>query len=179
MNKFLGVLLAIIFPALANAGIGDGNRASANRVSLVANSTITAPGSLAISTSPTSFAPNLMINQFGIISSTTQPKVRLKMAANQAVPSGAFQAIFWDTEDYDPLGMHSLSVSSDIITVPPGGDGIYLVTCLISYGANTAGSRQARIDVNGASYDIAQSTNTGAGGSTLIQLVSLADVKAA
>ena len=54
---------------------------------------------------------------------------KVGLVANQAVSSGVWTGITWDSEEYDQTGMHSTSVNSSRITMA-GSSGVY------TFGAN-------------------------------------------
>ena len=62
----------------------------------------------------------------------------LEKATNQTVTSGSEDIVTFgasDTEVYDPAGMHSTSANTGRITVPSGGDGVYLLCAFLRYTA--------------------------------------------
>jgi hypothetical protein len=56
-----------------------------------------------------------------------------------------------DTEEYDPLGMHPTGAGSDLITIPTGGDGLYVAHAMLGWSnASTVGRRLLVLQKNGA-----------------------------
>jgi hypothetical protein len=79
------------------------------------------------------------------------PRASLNRTAVQSVPNGAFTAIVWDAESFDVGNCHSLVTNPSRLTVPAGGDGVYVITATISYGSVSGTSvRGARLHKNGA-----------------------------
>lgn len=102
----------------------------------------TAPGTLASSAALASTAlvigggagavpktdANWTIEQAGhSLSSSTQPRAQVFNSAVQSVTNGAFVTLTFDTDDYNVGAMHSTSVNTSRLTVPAGGDGLYIV----------------------------------------------------
>jgi len=59
----------------------------------------------------------------------------------QSIPNIITTAVAWDSEDWDPNGMHTGSGS----TVTPGVAGKYLVTANFEWAANSLGYRYAQL----------------------------------
>ena len=49
-------------------------------------------------------------------------------SATQSVPASTFTVLTFDSEDYDVGGLHSTVTNTSRLTVPSGGDGLYLIT---------------------------------------------------
>lgn len=58
------------------------------------------------------------------------------------------QAVLFEAEEWDVGGMHSIVSNTDRITIPSGGDGIYLVQAGFVFAANSTGWRLGQIYVN-------------------------------
>jgi hypothetical protein len=69
-------------------------------------------------------------------------------AAISHTTSGTFQALTFDSERFDPSGMHSTSSNTSRITVPRAGK--YLIGATIRFALSATGARQVRLRVNGA-----------------------------
>lgn len=65
-------------------------------------------------------------NQF--ITSATQPRASAYNNTTQSINSGSDTALTFNSEDWDVGSMHSTSANTSRITVPTGGDGLYVVT---------------------------------------------------
>lgn len=87
------------------------------------------------------------------IDSPTQPRCVAYAAGTQALTTATFTAIALDTEDLDVSGMHSNVTNNSRITIPTGGDGLYLVIGYLQYAGSAAGAvRQVDIRKNGATF---------------------------
>jgi hypothetical protein len=118
--------------------------------------------------SSVTFSSGVTINgamAFGSSGSFTMPRAfvcRLTNSAAQNVNSGAFTGLNWDTETYDPSGVHSTSANSSRITF--GSTGIWLVGASVEWSnGSTAGLRSLRIDLNDATH-LGGSVAPGGGG---------------
>lgn len=74
---------------------------------------------------------------------------RATRTTSLSVSSGASTDVTFPTEDYDVGGMHDVVTNTDRMTVPPGGNGIYLVSTGVGFEANSTGYRMLSITVNG------------------------------
>lgn len=124
----------------------------AGGLELVAGSTLATGGVFTISTAATSGTAgdnNFQINQFGVITSTTQLGVRLETTSVQALANATTTGLFMHQEDFDRGDMHSLVTSSDTVTIPSYGAGLWFIQCHTQFLANGVGSRQTIIQING------------------------------
>ncbi len=103
-----------------------------------------------------------------------------QIAGGQVIPTGtAPVTITIDTEDDDPQGMHPAG-SSGSVTIPAGGDGLYVVHGHVSYAASVTGNRNVALYKNGVALfgsnntvpGYGTNTNTTAAGTVLAQLVA-------
>lgn len=85
----------------------------------------------------------------------------LRNAADETISNNSVTDVTWDTEDADPLGIHSGSAATVTLN-----QGVYLMIAVISWAANSTGDRLTKI-TEGASTDIAfmQSSIEGSGAS--------------
>lgn len=119
-----------------------------------AGSTITARGTLTLSTGTAVGAAthNLHLNQIGAVESTTQIGARLNHNSTEGLPSGGSgKPVFFGAELYDRGDLHSTSASSQTITVPTGGGGIWFLTGGVSFSPNATGTREIFFLINGVS----------------------------
>jgi hypothetical protein len=80
---------------------------------------------------------------------TDKPICRLRHTANLALTNGAWTKITFDTETFDPAGMHSTSVNTSRITIPTSEGGVYFFEGGVEITANnTATIIAARLMVN-------------------------------
>jgi hypothetical protein len=97
--------------------------------------------------------------------------VRALRTATQSILDGASTAVaLTATDDFDSNSMHSTSVNNTRVTIPAGGDGVYLVGHGEEWAGNATGSRAGTIKLNG-STDITgtEIRVANAGGSTAVR----------
>jgi len=75
---------------------------------------------------------------------------RLTKSAVQSIDNATETAITWNTEDFDTDNFHSTSSNTSRITIPSGKAGKYLITGLIGFAENAAGTRQVLLFKNGS-----------------------------
>lgn len=79
------------------------------------------------------------------------PRVALRQGTAQSIPTGAYTALTFATEDYDnesPTSMHSLISNQTRITAQTAGT--FLVGGKVSFAANANGRRGLRWALNGS-----------------------------
>ena len=100
----------------------------------------------------TNAARALTIDSTQFIDSPTQPRCSVYNSGAQSHNStGNVLALTFDTEHHDTGAMHSTVSNTSRLTVPTGGDGLYLITFATSFAANVTGQRQLSIYKNGTS----------------------------
>jgi len=92
----------------------------------------------------------LGIDSTQFIDSPTQPRALVTHSTTQSISNATLTALAFDTETYDVGGCHDTVTNNSRLTVPTGGDGLYLVVCQIEYANNATGIRMARIRKNGS-----------------------------
>lgn len=81
------------------------------------------------------------------------PNCRVYNSTTFNVAGSTDTNVTFDSERYDDGGMHSTSTNTDRITVPSGGDGIYLVFGTVIFGAFSDSTlRRARLTVNSTPF---------------------------
>lgn len=70
-------------------------------------------------------------------------------STNTALLVNTYVPISWDTEDYDPYGMHNPSVNPERITIPAGLGGLYAINLYVSIGAVSGTISLGVINLNG------------------------------
>lgn len=82
-----------------------------------------------------------------------QPKPHLRAVAyhntTQSLTTATITPLSLNSEDTDPSGMHDLVVNNSRVTIPTGGDGLYLVVGGTSFAGNATGDREVMISKNG------------------------------
>lgn len=73
-------------------------------------------------------------------------------ATNQSIPNSAYTAISFDAASFDSNGFWSAGAPTRL-TVPAGGDGVYIVSTEAHWQASAVGNRGLALHVNGASYE--------------------------
>jgi hypothetical protein len=71
-------------------------------------------------------------------------------SATQTIPSAGIQIVVLDTEDYDTNAIHDPAVSSELFTIPVGGDGKWAGVGCVVWDTNTSGIRQMFWQKNGS-----------------------------
>ena len=77
-------------------------------------------------------------------------RASLTNSAVQSLNNDAATALTFDTEVEDVGGMHDSGTNPSRITIPAGGDGVYLLVCSVGYAAHATGFRQATMYLGGA-----------------------------
>lgn len=92
----------------------------------------------------------------GIVHETTNPAVLVKTNTAQLMPTGGWQNIFFDEAEYEYTDMWSVSVSSDRVTIPAKGDGLYDTKCATEWAGNSTSYRITQIIKNGSRMEFKQ-----------------------
>ena len=103
------------------------------------------------------------------------PAVRAYRTATQSLTNSTWTSIALTSESFDTEDLHDTATNNSRVTIKTPG--IYQITGHLYFGANTTGSRQARIYKNGATtldYWTAQPTTTGDISAKLFAMASLA-----
>lgn len=74
--------------------------------------------------------------------------------ANQSLPNNSTENVLWPSEISDLNQMHSVSVNTNLVTVPVAG--WYIVSCILAFASNATGFRRLRILKNGVLVQGAQ-----------------------
>ncbi len=69
----------------------------------------------------------LGIDATQFIDSPTQPRCQVFHNTTQSLTSGVDTALLFNSEDHDTGGMHDTGANTSKITIPTGGDGLYLL----------------------------------------------------
>lgn len=93
----------------------------------------------------TSGTKALGIDSTQFIDSPTQPRASAFYSTTQSINTGVSTAATLDSEDYDVGTMHDNAINNSHVTVPTGGDGLYLAIGQVQFAANAAGFRQVRL----------------------------------
>lgn len=89
----------------------------------------------------------------------------LTKSVGQTVTTATDTDVTWDVEEFDVGGLHSTVSNTDRITIPAGGDGLWLFQAQIAFPANAAGIRGARLTPS-TGVHVYMGTATVAGSST-------------
>jgi hypothetical protein len=121
----------------------------------------------------------LGIDSTQFIDSPTQPRARVYNNATLSIADSTATVIAWNSERYDVGAMHDTAVNNSRITVPTGGDGLYLFTGEYGFNANATGYRLVTLRKNGTTTVASVSyTAVGAGTGTAINLSAILDLVA-
>ena len=117
----------------------------------------------------------LGIDSTQFIDSPTQPRARARNSAVQSVANNTLTALTLDTEDYDIGAMHSTASNTSRMTVPTGGDGLYLIIGKTAFAASATGNRLLRLTKNGSAIgaDVAHEATATIGMQMMISCVEV------
>lgn len=101
------------------------------------------------STDLTDTASIIRFNAQNQFDSSTQFSVYAVQTSLQSVPNNTTTAITLDSESDDQGGLHDNVTNNSRITIPTGGDGIYLFVGQLAFAANSTGVRRLLLMGNG------------------------------
>lgn len=90
----------------------------------------------------------------GVITSATQPRAQAFHNTTQSIADSTWTTLNLNSEDFDVGACHDNVTNNPRLTVPAGGDGLYLVCGVVSFAANTTGVRGARLMKNAGAVSI-------------------------
>lgn len=102
----------------------------------------------------------------GVITAPSQPGARFYRGTSQATVNTNLGTTFFDTTEWSQGGLVVLATSSDTVTIPTTGAGIYSVICGCGWAANATGERTLYVNINGSLHAGYVNFNPGAGGVT-------------
>lgn len=79
----------------------------------------------------------------------TNMRCRIYKSAHQEIANGVLTVLTFDLEDYDVGGLHDNAVNPERITIPPGGDGLYLIGAQYSLETSASGRKSVQLHKNG------------------------------
>jgi hypothetical protein len=92
----------------------------------------------------------LGIDSTQFIDSPTQPRAHVYNSAAISLANATETVLTFDTELFDVGAMHSTSSNTGRLTVPTGGDGLYLFIAQAQFAASATGDRWLRLYKNGS-----------------------------
>lgn len=104
----------------------------------------------------------------GVQTAAAQPRCRVYNNTNQSVNNDTDTALTFDTEDFDVGGLHSTSANTSRITIPTGGDGLYLIVAHAFFATNSTGYRRFYFQKNGSAHGSAVEVDGDAGNADLL-----------
>ncbi|MET0787203.1 MAG: hypothetical protein ABWY25_10900 [Paenisporosarcina sp.] len=119
----------------------------------------------------------ITLNRSGFISGLGQPACAVTNSAVQSIADTTITALTFDTEIFDRGGCHS-GGSPGRLTVPTGGDGIYIAQVSTDYTPNVTGLRLGRIRKNGATNVSTSFQTAVVGDATICQCVAIMNLVA-
>jgi hypothetical protein len=131
----------------------------------------------AVNDAETVAQPGIVLDRSGFITGAGQPACRLTKSGTQTLATGAVVAISFDVETFDVGGCHS-GGSPTRLTVPTGGDGIYLINASIVYTSNVTGVRLGALLKNAATGLGSITQDTVFGDITCLQVTAIAQLVA-
>lgn len=114
----------------------------------------------------------LGIDSTQFIDSPTQPRCSAYNNTTQSINDSTFTALTFNSEDFDVASMHDTASNTSRLTVPTGGDGVYLVIGHASFAGNATGARVAQLYKNGATALKRTTMNNAGAGTTVLVPVS-------
>jgi len=105
-----------------------------------------------------------VIDASGIQSLPAQPRCRATRTTSVSIPTATATDVTFPAEDYDVGGMHDTSTNTDRITIPIGGDGIYVICAGARFASNGVGQRTIKISINGVFENDADAVKVDAAG---------------
>jgi hypothetical protein len=76
-------------------------------------------------------------------------RCRLYKSANQAIANATMVVLTFDREDYDVGNLHDNTVNPERITIPTGGDGLYLIGAQLTITTSATGRKSVQLHKNG------------------------------
>lgn len=89
--------------------------------------------------------------------------------ATQTIPDATDTAVAFTFETYDVGGFHDTGANTSRLTIPAGGDGLYLITAHIEWEANVTGNRQLWIR-DDLSNEVSRATTVQSGLTGVVQM---------
>jgi hypothetical protein len=83
---------------------------------------------------------------------TQQPQARVTNSTALTIPNNLWTTLLFNTETYDIGGLHSTVSNTGRLTVPGGGDGLYVIGGGIHWNTSTSGYRKLGLRINGSSF---------------------------
>lgn len=111
-----------------------------------------------------------------ISTSSTFVGCRVTNSVAQSISNTTRTALSFDTESFDTSGFHSTTVSPQIMTVPSGKAGKYLITGGVTFATNSSGNRELYIFLNGGIYSsvFQPGTSVGSTGMVISDIIDMA-----
>lgn len=106
------------------------------------------------------------------MTNTVQFGAKAKRTSAQSLSSATFTAINLDQEDFDRGTMHDNVTNNSRLTIPAEGDGIYFVSAVVIFNADSTGRRIARVAVDGTGLDDIRFDNNAVNGGQTTLAVS-------
>lgn len=121
----------------------------------------------------------LTVDATQFIDSATQPRARAyKSSGAQAIADSSATAVTLDAETFDVGALHDTGSNTSRLTVPTGGDGLYLLIGSVSFAANATGVRALTLKKN-ATTALADVQQVAANVTQIVPIMCLAVLAAA
>jgi hypothetical protein len=112
----------------------------------------------------------LGIDSTQFIDSPTQPRCAAYNNAVLSVADVTATALALNSEDYDTAAMHDTVTTNSRVTVPTGGDGLYLIVGFTTFAADVDGVRQLAIRKNGVTSLRSTASPVNSGAATVVAM---------
>lgn len=120
------------------------------------------------------FTTNTQLTAASLNDCFSVPRCRVTNTAAQTIVNNTRTALTFDTETVDVGGMHSTSSNTSRLTVPSGGQGLYVIGGACEFVANATGIRDIELRINGSVYFAgSQIASAGASATTLMNVTGV------
>jgi hypothetical protein len=118
------------------------------------------------------------IDSTQFIDSPTQPRCRTYYNSTQSINDSTLTVPAFNAETYDVGSLHDNVTNNGRLTIPTGGDGLYLITLNLTFAANATGYRFAYIRKNGTTVLSQNGSPAVNGSNTILQTTCIVNLVA-
>jgi len=99
----------------------------------------------------------------GIVTAAAQPRCKAyKTGGAQSISDSTATVITFDAESFDVGTMHDNATNNTRLTIPSGGDGLYVVTAGVAFTGNATGVRALTLKLTGTAVSDTQDSSVAA-----------------
>jgi hypothetical protein len=121
----------------------------------------------------------ISVDATNFVDSSTQPRCSAYNTTTQSLSDNTLTALALNAEDFDVGTMHDTVTANTRMTIPTGGDGLYLITGQATFATNATGVRDAYVKKNGTTYLSFARGNGNASGLAVVTVSVIAVLAAA